>query len=152
MQVTPTVSGDRRFVRIGVRGAFSIPKVSWIPVPVATPTILQGPGRKLTVTNPVVVSYQMVPFVTFTNGFIDTTVSAPDGGTVVAGGYSTRTHASVEFGTPLLGHIPYLGRLFRNRTYASSSDSFQINVSPRIFVLEEEDERALGNLPPLPGR
>jgi hypothetical protein len=50
LSATPVVSPDRRWVRIGVRGSFSILSgVNPTPVQVPVPTILQGPGRFFTV-------------------------------------------------------------------------------------------------------
>jgi hypothetical protein len=47
--VTPTVSADRRWVRLSFSGSFSITSVRMFPVQIPVPTILQGPGRGFTV-------------------------------------------------------------------------------------------------------
>jgi hypothetical protein len=146
-QVTPVVGPGRRWVRIGVNASFLLPRPNFIAVPVATPTILQGPGRGITVMPPVVVKSQLVPVPGFVSGNINTTVMAPDGGTAVLGGYNSSFMSRAEFGPPVLSGIPYVNRLFRNTGYGVSSSGFRIGVSPRIIIMEEEEQRFLGNLP-----
>ena len=52
-QVTPVASPDRRWVRIGVSGSFNFVQPGpFVPVFTPVPTILQGPGRGLTVAPP----------------------------------------------------------------------------------------------------
>ena len=43
-----------------------------------------------------------------------TTVSVPDGGTVLLGGIKRLSEGRNEFGVPLLSKVPYINRLFRN--------------------------------------
>lgn len=135
-QTTPVISADRRYVRIGVRGNFILPRINYTPVPVFTPTILQGPGNGITVLPIYGLRLSMVPTVGFTTGSINTTVSAPAGGTVVAGGFSSRIDSRIESGVPVLGGIPYVNRLFRNRAYGSSTSGFRVLVSPTIIELD----------------
>jgi hypothetical protein len=80
---------------------------------------------------------------------INTTVSVPDGGTVVVGGFKSSMEGRNEFGVPGLGKVPYLGRLGRNTSYGRQGTSVQINVSTRIIDLAEEDRRLLSQAPPL---
>ena len=48
--VTPIVSPDRRWVRIGFNGSFrGLTGLFGMPVPINVPTILQGPGKGVTV-------------------------------------------------------------------------------------------------------
>ena len=46
--------------------------------------------------------------------YVATTVSVPDGGTVLLGGVKRLREGRNEFGVPLLSKIPYIDRLFRN--------------------------------------
>ena len=43
-----------------------------------------------------------------------TTVSVPDGGTVLLGGIKRLNEGRNEIGVPLLSKVPYVNRLFRN--------------------------------------
>ena len=45
---------------------------------------------------------------------VSTTVSVPDGGTVLLGGIKRLREGRNEFGVPLLSKVPYVDRLFRN--------------------------------------
>ena len=57
---------------------------------------------------------------------VTTTVSVPDGGTVLLGGIKRLSEGRNEFGVPILDKIPYLNRLFQNvamgRTDAKPDD------------------------------
>jgi general secretion pathway protein D len=75
---------------------------------------------------------------------IETTVSVPDGGTVVMGGLKRLSESRSEYGPPILSKIPYINRLFKNVGYGRSSESLLIMVTPRIIIQEEEETRQTG--------
>jgi general secretion pathway protein D len=70
-----------------------------------------------------------------------TTVSVPDGGTVLLGGIKRLSEGRTEFGVPLLSKVPYVNRLFRNVGIGRDTDSLMMMVTPRIIIQEEEEER-----------
>jgi general secretion pathway protein D len=70
-----------------------------------------------------------------------TTVSVPDGGTVLLGGIKRLSEGRNEFGVPLLSKVPYINRLFRNVSIGRETDSLMMMVTPRIIIQEEEEER-----------
>jgi general secretion pathway protein D len=70
-----------------------------------------------------------------------TTVSVPDGGTVLLGGIKRLSEGRNEFGVPLLSKIPYIDRLFRNIGIGRTTESLMMMVTPRIIIQEEEEER-----------
>jgi general secretion pathway protein D len=70
-----------------------------------------------------------------------TTVSVPDGGTVLLGGIKRLSEGRSEVGVPLLSKVPYVNRLFRNVGIDRSTDSLMMMVTPRIIIQEEEEER-----------
>jgi len=72
---------------------------------------------------------------------VSTTVSVPDGGTVLLGGIKRLREGRNEFGVPLLSKIPYLDRLFRNVGIGRETDSLMMMVTPHIIIQEEEEER-----------
>jgi general secretion pathway protein D len=72
---------------------------------------------------------------------VSTTVSVPDGGTVLLGGIKRLREGRNEFGVPLLSKIAYIDRLFRNVSIGRSSDSLMMMVTPHIIIQEEEEER-----------
>ena len=57
----------------------------------------------------------------------------PDGGVRHLGGFSYLMEERSEFGTPILGGIPYLGRLFRNVGSSSISGGVNVYMSARII-------------------
>jgi general secretion pathway protein D len=77
-----------------------------------------------------------VPIVTFIR--VQTTVTAPDGGTVSLGGYGRLSEGRTEFGAP------GLGRGFRNVGYGRSATSGRVSVRVRIIDLREEEYRQTG--------
>jgi general secretion pathway protein D len=72
---------------------------------------------------------------------VATTVSVPDGGTVLLGGIKRLSEGRNEFGVPLLSKIPYVDRLFRNVGIGRDTDSLMMMVTPHIIIQEEEEER-----------
>ena len=75
---------------------------------------------------------------------VNTTVSVPDGGTVLIGGLKTMQEGRNEFGTPVLSKIPYINRLFRNVGYGREAQGLMLMVTPRIIINSEEEERQVG--------
>jgi general secretion pathway protein D len=70
-----------------------------------------------------------------------TTVSVPDGGTVLLGGIKRLAEGRNEWGVPLLSKVPYINRLFRNIAIGRETESLMMMVTPRIIIQEEEEER-----------
>jgi general secretion pathway protein D len=79
---------------------------------------------------------------------VTTTVSVPDGGTVLLGGIKRLREGRNEFGVPILSKIPYINRLFKNVGLGRTTDSLMLMVTPRIIIQEEEEERLLGAAQP----
>jgi general secretion pathway protein D len=79
---------------------------------------------------------------------VTTTVSVPDGGTVLLGGVKRLREGRNEFGVPILSKVPYINRLFRNVAIGRSTDSLMLMVTPRIIIQEEEEEKLLGSSTP----
>ena len=86
---------------------------------------------------------------TFSFVTVNTTVSVPDGGTVLLGGIKRLSEGRNEFGVPILSKVPYINRLFKNVGIGRETQSLMMMVTPRIIIQEEEEER-LGIQPPPP--
>jgi hypothetical protein len=69
---------------------------------------------------------------------VQTTVTVPDGGSVLLGGYSRVSEGRKEFGTP------GLGRGFRNVGYGRSARGVSVRAAVRIINLREEEYRQTG--------
>ncbi len=93
----------------------------------------QGPGRP---------GFVVVPTVTTIR--VQTTVTVPDGGTVLVGGYSRLSEGRTEYGVPVVGKVPYVGRGFRNVAYGRSIVSGKVTATVRIIDLREEEFRQTG--------
>ena len=70
-----------------------------------------------------------------------TTVSVPDGGTVLLGGIKRLSEGRNERGIPILSKLPYINRLFKNVGIGRQADSLMMMVTPRIIIQEEEEEK-----------
>ena len=92
-----------------------------------------GGGGGLTIQQPVIESIS-----------IQTTVSVPDGGTVLLGGVKRLREGRTMSGVPILNKIPYISRLFKNSGVGRETESVMLMVTPRIIIQEEEEELILG--------
>jgi general secretion pathway protein D len=153
MTVQAVVSNDHRFVRLTLVPFFS--KIGHVQTfqfqgseTTTTDTTRQGlldPAKNLfnnnnnqrTTSN----SGVSVQLPTFSFVTVTTTVSVPDGGTVLLGGVKRLSEDREEFGVPILDKIPYLNRLFKNVGIGRSTSSLLLMVTPRIIIQEEEEEK-----------
>jgi hypothetical protein len=76
---------------------------------------------------------------------LETTVNVPDGGAVLAGGYSSASDGRNEFGVPGAAGIP--GRALRNVGYGRRLRNTSVSVHARVIILAEEEERQTGVRP-----
>ena len=75
---------------------------------------------------------------------VSTTVSVPDGGTVLLGGIKRLRESRKMNGVPILNKIPYISRLFKNSGVGRETESIMLMVTPRIIIQEEEEENVTG--------
>lgn len=132
--VTPVVSADRRYVRMSLSPVFiSFQGFENFPTAAAVGGIGFNGGTSTITTN------IQLPTIGITR--INTTVTVPDGGTVLLGGVKTMREQRLEFGVPVLSKLPMINRLFRNIGIGRDTTSLMMMVTPRIVILEEEEER-----------
>ncbi|MEX2561195.1 MAG: hypothetical protein WD403_14835, partial [Pirellulales bacterium] len=147
LTVQAVVSSDRRFVRLTVVPFFSrIGNVDTFTFAGSSTTTeessSEGPDddttgrdtKKTTASEGTTVQLPTFSFVT-----VNTTVSVPDGGTVLLGGIKRLSEGRNEFGVPMLNKIPYINRLFRNVGIGRETQSLMMMVTPRIIIQEEEE-------------
>lgn len=72
---------------------------------------------------------------------VKTTVSIPDQGTLLIGGQTLSGEIEREAGVPVLSKIPFLKRLFTNRSMAKDDQVLLILVKPTIIIQREQEER-----------
>jgi general secretion pathway protein D len=157
LTVQAVVSSDRRFVRMTVVPFFSqIGEVNTFTFTGSTTSTdnasSDGPDNALTrrqQDRSVTREGTTVQLPTFSFVSVVTTVSVPDGGTVLLGGIKRLSEGRSEFGVPMLNKIPYVSRLFRNVGIGRETQSLMMMVTPRI-IIQEEEEQLLGIAPPAP--
>jgi type II secretory pathway component GspD/PulD (secretin)/tetratricopeptide (TPR) repeat protein len=142
LAIQAVVSADRRFVRLNLSPTLSNLASAIVPLfPVTTfiTPVFEGGAQG-----------QPIPFTQFIQQpqvatvQIQTTVSIPDGGTVILGGMKTLSEGRNEFGPPVLSKLPYVNRLFKNVGYGREAQSLLLMVTPRIIINSEEEERQAG--------
>ena len=149
LQVIAVISADRRFVRLSLGPQFNnivdVFTFSFASGGAGGQAIGGGQqgqqggggGGTLTLQQPVV-----------ENISVSTTVSVPDGGTVLLGGIKRLREGRNMAGVPILNKIPYISRLFKNSGVGRETESVMLMVTPRIIIHEEEEELILGTSGP----
>ena len=128
LDVKATVSADRRYVQMDLR-----PQVAdiegWdeVIVEAAVPGlgIAQAPIQ--------------LPRVRVQD--FKTTVSVPDGGTLLLGGTRQYIESEAETGVPILSKVPILKRLFNNRATVRRAYNLLILIRPKILIQAEEEHK-----------
>ena len=151
MNIQAVVSEDRRYIRLTVVPFFSQitdvdtftfdGDVSTSTSSSTTDADNDGTAEAAADTDDEVISGTTVQLPTFAFITVATTVSVPDGGTVLLGGIKELDEGRNEFGVPLLSKLPYINRLFRNVGIDRQTSSLMFMVTPRIIIQEEEEER-----------
>ena len=77
---------------------------------------------------------------------IRTTVSVPDGGTVLLGGLKQIGEIEVEAGVPILSKIPILKRAFTNTTKVKDTQTLLMLLKAKILIQKEAEEEAFPTL------
>ena len=156
LSVQAVVSQDRRFVRLTLVPFFSqIGDVDTFTFDGDTSSdtgtnVIDPSDDTSTVINNSVASAggTTVQLPTFAFTSVTTTVSVPDGGTILLGGIKRLTEGRTEQGVPMLSKLPYINRLFRNVGIGRETQSLMMMVTPRIIIQEEEEEKLGLNLSP----
>ncbi len=73
---------------------------------------------------------------------LETTVSVPDGGTVLLGGMKQVGETEVEAGVPILSKIPILKRAFTNQSTVKDTRTMLILAKAKIIIQTEAEEEA----------
>jgi len=147
--VQAVVSSDRRFVRLTLVPFFSqIGDVEEFTFQGSTTTntgtnVLDPDGEPTgDINNEVTITEgTTVQLPTFSFTTVSTTVSVPDGGTVLLGGIKRLREQRNEEGVPMLNKLPYINRLFKNVGIGRETQSLMLMVTPRIIIQEEEEEK-----------
>jgi general secretion pathway protein D len=157
LNVQAVVSNDRRFVRLTLVPFFS--KIGDVEeftfegrrTSNTGTTVVDPTDDTQTVTNDAeeIVEGTTVQLPQFAFTSVSTTVSVPDGGTILLGGIKRLSEGRNERGVPLLSKFPYVNRLFKNVGIGRTTQSLMMMVTPRI-IIQEEEEAKLGVPTPTP--
>ena len=134
LDVEATISADRRYVTLTVR-----PTVANVIAfrEFAVNETAGGGGEDEAVT----VSTGRFELPTMSVQRLETTVSVPDGGTLLLGGQKLAGEVEREMGVPLLNKIPIINRAFTNRGTVRDEQTLLILIKPKIIIQREEEER-----------
>lgn len=127
LDVKATASADRRYVQLDLRPQVALP-------PNLTNTTQVQAVSPQAVANATIV----LPVVRITE--LNSSVSVPDGGTLLVGGVKLFEEHDVESGVPVLSKVPVLKRLFANRAQVRGQQNLLILVQPTIIIQAEREE------------
>ena len=153
LDVAATVSADRKYVTLTLR-----PQLSTL-VALRDFTFQSNAGAQIgpttgggtgditgDTTNDLIVGTSFLPSLGVQQPEVQitevrTTVSVPDGGTLLLGGQTLAGEIELEAGTPVLSKIPFLKRLFTNRSMAKDEQVLLILVKPTIIIQREIEQQ-----------
>ncbi len=131
----PMMSADQRQVKVDIKidQKDVVTPIQQIPVvvPIFPTEVNDGVSP-----NPVTFT-QVIQQPTFQTVNVATTVSVPDGGTVLLDGWAESSEVKTESCPPVLSKIPYLNRLFKNVACGREKQHVFVLVTPRIIINEE---------------
>jgi general secretion pathway protein D len=125
LEVRPTVSYDRKYVVLEIQ-----------------PTLaekLQSERAVLNLSGSFTVVPVELPVLSVTK--IKTTVTIPDGGTVLVGGLKREIHNESSIGVPIISRIPILNLLFGRMGESTLRSNLFVLINAKITVVQEEEER-----------
>ncbi len=132
--VRPVVSADRKYITLELRPTVSeLKTIRTVFTSGAITTQIRGLQQNTFVEAPVV-----------NMSAIRTTVSVPDGGTLLIGGLTNYDQTHNQTGTPFLSKIPFLSALFSAREDAHNRNSLVILVKAQIVDQREIENDRFG--------
>ncbi|MBL8727811.1 MAG: hypothetical protein JNM25_05235 [Planctomycetes bacterium] len=121
LDVRPVVDSELKFVAMELR-----PTVMTLQLPIPTFTTTLGVGQPISI---------QLPEVTLQR--VRTTVTMPDGGTMMLGGMRLVERQNLRSTVPLLGNLPGLGWLFSRNGTSVQNRKILILIRAKIILMEE---------------
>jgi len=130
LDVKPVVSADRRFITLELR-----PTVATLvrPIPTFSTSLASGP---VTASAPVVIQIPRLQ-----KSSVRTTVTMPDGGTLLLGGLTFYEQVDATSEVPILGKIPILGFMFSRKGHYVNRKNLIVLISAQVEVLDEQEPK-----------
>jgi general secretion pathway protein D len=139
LDVQATVSADRKYVTLTLRPSLNT-LLDLLPFTFQTGASVvsnNGPLGSTVTSTPSGTIQEPETQVTQ----VRTTVSVPDGGTLLIGGQTLAGEVEREIGVPVLSKIPILKRLFTNKSTAKDEQVLLILVRPTIIMQREIEQK-----------
>ena len=134
LDVNATVTVDKRYVTMTIRpGVTRLLDLQTIPFSGGVAGGGFGGG-------PALAAFIQLP--TLSSQRVQTTVSVPDGGTLLIGGQKLASETEVEAGVPILSKIPILKRAYSSRSMVKDEQTLLILIKPKIMIQSEQEELA----------
>lgn len=124
LDVDATVSHDRRYVTMTVR-----PQIVTLNANIREVPVISG-GSFISIG---------LPNITLQD--IQTTVSVPDGGTLLIGGQKLSGEVEREMGVPVISKLPVINRAFTNKGKLRDEQTLLILIKPQIIIQDEVEEQ-----------
>lgn len=139
LQVQATVSADRKYVTMTLQPTLQtlLALVNFSFQQAGNSTGVTSGGQLINTSAGTGIIQEPVTQVTQ----VATSVSVPDGGTLLLGGQTIAGETELEAGVPVLSKIPFLKRLFTNRSTAKDEQVLLILVKPTIIIQRELEEK-----------
>jgi len=132
LEIQPTVSYDKKYVTLEVKPTLAVEGIPRIPEPV---TLANG-NTRIPIELPVITIQK-----------IRSTVTIPDGGTVLIGGLKNFREQEMESGVPLAMDIPLLKNLFRRQGFTNLKRSLIVLLKANITIIRDEEVAVFGRKP-----
>ncbi len=123
LDVRPVVSADRRFILMELR-----PTLAKLKLPIPTFTTTLGVGQQVSIQLPELLLNK-----------VRTTVTLPDGGTLLLGGMKASEKQFLESGIPFLKDLPLLSFLFSKKGTSKSHLKTLILMQARVVIPQETE-------------
>jgi Flp pilus assembly secretin CpaC/tetratricopeptide (TPR) repeat protein len=130
LDVKPVVSANRRFITLELRPTVA---VLTRPIPTFSTSLASGP---VTASAPVVIQIPRLQ-----KSSVRTTVTMPDGGTLLLGGLKFYEQVDATSEVPILGKIPVLGFLFSRKGHYVNRRNLVVLITANVVALEESEPR-----------
>lgn len=127
LDVRPVVDADLRFITMELR-----PTVMQLKLPIPTFTTTLGVGQPISI---------QLPEVTLQR--VRTTVTIPDGGSMMLGGMRLVERQNLRSTVPLLGSLPGLSWLFSRNGTSVQNRKVLILIRAKIVLMEEHEPEAM---------
>ena len=141
LDVNATVTADKRYVTMTLRpGITRLLDLQTIPFSGgAAGGGFGGGGTALS-------AFVQLP--TLSSQRLQTTVSVPDGGTLLLGGQKLASETEIEAGVPILSKIPILKRIYSSRSTIKDEQTLLILIKPKILIQAEQEQLAFPSFGP----